>query len=351
MSTESLETLLACALMILLTLTTMANILPILQPINQDAVTAAAIEKNLRITEYLLTYPGDPVDWGQSPSSTLDAFGLAVDTAESHYTLDIDKVTRLSNNHYYTLPYTDAFLALGMTDKPFQIAVTPIFDVTLLLVSQQDNGTYTNYQFAVSTVKSQNPIEAELQVYTLIGDVILNSSRSVVNGGGTVETSISNTLNGTALVIALACIEPRTYSYASLVFSHNTLTEPHSEGNYAALSPLAHELRVDLTQMIDQVRATCFTFDSWVLLDQITDNTSLVRRYTIPVQVKPGPMIFVVTAFNATTFVELFGYPPISFTYGTDFLNQNHLMNSLSYQFVVNIESALYYATIILGEN
>jgi len=233
--------------MITLTLSSMVGVYTIVHPFLQEQQSWNKTQLNQKIAEYLLIEPGSPTNWGSDIDASIINFGLAKFGFTAPYELDIDKVTRLNSENVYNVSYLDALTALGMSDKPFRIEIKPVFDVYVNLTSKKERLLDTVYRFQVTTTKSSLPIAASLSCYAVFSDQVASNSSSTSSlGEGSVEISLLNDGNGTALFIVIAESDPRAVSYAIYPFTHQLNGNPHSSGTYATLNPVDYTLRVDL---------------------------------------------------------------------------------------------------------
>jgi len=354
MPAASIDTLLACSVMICLVLSSMVGVFTAVQPFIKYQTTSYSVEISRRLAEYLLLETGSPTDWGAETNETLTNFGLSKENAASPFELDIDKVTRLNERNRYNLSFLEAFTALGAKDKPFRIIIKPIFNVTVTLSSQTENPSEIIYCFNISTERSNSPVAARLQCYGIIGDyVTINSSSTSTLGEGSVEISLPTDLNGTALLLVFAETKPEILSYGVYSFIHNLDELPNQTGDYATLSPLNYTLRADLTSELNRILyAKAFTYSYWFNLSE-TEGTSTIQYFLIP-KILESPMILVGTGLNSSSsayFAEWVSYPQIPLDFGLDFTGRYHLADVYSSRFLVTINSAIYECKIILGES
>jgi len=351
MPATSIDTLLACLLVVALVLSSMTGVLTVVHPYLQSQSTEYVTDMNLSMAKYLLLETGNPSDWGSDTNASLASFGLAKTNFATPFELDIDKVTRLNQENVYNVSFWDAFTALGAQDKPFKIKIEPVFDVTLNLASQVEGAEETVYYFNVSTEKSNLPLSASLSCYTVLGDYLVETTSSTSSSGeGTVEVSLPNSLNGTALLIVIAKVEPRTMSYATYSFKHNSSVDPYPQGTFVTLSPLNFTLRVDLEYPDEEfLSVKVFTYSYRFDLTK-TDNETNIEYYSIPKLLDASPMILVVTGLNQTTsFAEWVAYPQIPLEFGSDFTGEHDVTEAFAFSFLVTINSALYECEITLG--
>lgn len=349
----SLDTLLACSVMICLVLTSMVGVFTAVQPFIEYQTSSYDMRMSRRLAEYLLLETGSPTDWGAETNGTLISFGLAKENAATPFELDIDKVTRLNEGNVYNLSFLEAFNAFGAKDRPFRIIIKPIFDITVTLVSQTENSTDIVYRFNVSTERSNSPVAAEFQCYAVIGDYVASNSSATSNSGkGSIEVALPTSMNGTALLLVLAEIESEIFSYTVYSFSHNSENSPNQAGSYATLSPLNYTLRADLASASNRILyAKVFTYNYWFNLSQ-SENVSMTQCFTIPEMLDAGPMILVGTGLDTNSseyFAEWVSYPQIPLDFGLDFTGRYHLADAFSSRFLVTINSAVYECKLILG--
>jgi len=354
MPTVSLDTLLASSVMICLVLSSMVGVFTAVQPFLKYQTSGYETETSRRLAEYLLLETGSPTDWGVEVNETLISFGLAKENASTPFELDIDKVTRLNGRNRNNLSFLEAFTALNTKDKPFRIIIKPVFNVTVDLSSQTEGASEITYHFNVSTKRSNLPVAASFKCYAVIGDYVTSNSSSTSNlGEGSTAVSLPKSLNGTALLVIFAKIEPKILSYAVHTFAHNSGSPPNQAGSYATLSPLNYILRADLTSTSNRILyAKIFTYDYSFNLTE-TQNTSTTQYFTIQKILDESPMILVGTGLNASSseyFSEWVSYPQIPLDFGLDFTGRYHLADALSSRFLVTINSATYECKIIFGE-
>ena len=338
--------------MIVLVLSSMSGVLIVVHPYLQNQSSRYKVEVDCRLAEYLLLDPGDPPNWGSGTDTSLMRFGLAKSDFTTPFELDIDKVARLNQENAYHVSLLDVFTALRVQDKPLKVSVRPLLDVTLDLTSQIEEGDETIYHFNIYTKKSNSPIAASLRCYIVLRDYVVNTTSSTSTlGVGTVDVSLPNSLNGTALLIALAKIEPRIVSYGIYPFKHNTGDEPYPPGTFVRLSPLNYMLRVEPLYLTEEISsAKVFTYNYSFSLAKVTNSTG-IEQYSIPELLDISPMVLVVTGFNQSAcFAEWVAHPPIPLDFGSDFSEKHDAMNSISLHFLVSINSALYECEITLGE-
>jgi len=221
------------------------------------------------------------------------------------------------------------------------------------LTSQFEELLETVYHFDMFTKESNLPVSADLRCYAVIADYVAsNSSSTSGSGEGSVEVSLPIGYEGTALLVVIARVEPRTMSYAVYAFKHNSDGDPHPAGTYATLSPLNHTLRADLSSISDRILyGRVFTFSYSFDLTE-TDETLSTQYYSIPRLLEASPMILVATGFDTEAseyFAEWVAYPQIPLDFGSDFTGEYNLADSFSFRFLVTINSAVYECEVALG--
>jgi len=239
---------------------------------------------------------------------------------------------------------------LGTKDRAIRIRIAPIFDVDVDLTSQRVEGDNTVYNFEISTERSNLPVTTTLHCYVILGDYV-DSVTSSIEGEGSLEVEIPNSLNGTALLIAFAQAEPRVISYNVYSFKHNTTNSPNQPGTFIRLSPLNYTLYAELQFTQETISsAKVFTYSYSFDLTMVSDE-SQTKRYTIPQLLEASPMILVITGINQSqSFAEWVAYPQVPIDFGSSFEGENSASNSISCNFVVSINSALYECKITLGD-
>jgi hypothetical protein len=337
--------------MVLLVLSAMAATSKTLYPYINNAVNENLTNRYREVAKYLLLNSGAPSGWGQSSQTVPEAFGLAKANCENAYELDVDKVSRLNSENLYNISYGQVFTVLGMSDVSFRMVIEPIFQVAINLTSTSSVGNATIYQFEISAEKHGVPIEAELKCY-IIGESYLDSTHAHVSNGIThVNVTLSNNINGPALLIALAknTYNSKITSFGAYAFAHGS-AEPKPDGTFLRLSPLDYSVDVSLEYSavnLSNVYALTFDYNS-TLTPTSSGNQSVV--YVLPRLLDASPMIVVATGWNSTAFfAEWTAYPQIPVQIGADFAASTLLSNVFAYTFTVVINSALYECTIWVG--
>ena len=92
-----------------------------------------------KIADLILLSPGNPVNWGNTPSQEPVSFGLAAANSLRAYTLDQYKILRLMQNSTGYISPTRARELLGLSEtSQFSLNITPLMDVEVV-----GNGKFT----------------------------------------------------------------------------------------------------------------------------------------------------------------------------------------------------------------
>ena len=350
MPTISIDTFFACSLMVLLVLSAMASTSKLLYP-HINATDTNTAERYESVSKYLLLNDGTPSNWGQNHQVIPENFGLAKTGSDKPYELDIDKVSRLNNENLYAVSYPQIFTALGMSDVSFRIEVELILEVALNLTATYEEANETSYEFEILTEKQGVPVQAELKFYVVAENYLKTSYACVSSGRTCVNTTISNDIDGPALLVVFArsVSNAKIVSFGAYPFAHNS-TEPKRKGTFLRLSPLSYVLNASLIHPgIDLSDAYALSFNYSSTLAQ-TENNSQSATYNIPRFLDPSPTLIVVTGWNSTSFfTEWTAYPQIPLQTGTNFASSATLSNVFAYTYIVTIDVALYKCTIWLG--
>jgi len=351
MPTISVDTFFACSLMVLLVLSAMTYASKLLYPHINNAVDTNIAERYESVSKYLLLNDGTPSNWGQNYQVVPENFGLAKTGSDNPYELDIDKVSRLNNENLYAVSYPQIFTASEMSDVSFRIEVEPIFEVALNLTATFEGANETSYEFEILTEKQGVPVQVELKFYVVAENYLETSHACISSGRTCVNATISNDVNGPALLVVFArsVSNAKIVSFSAYPFAHNS-TEPKPKDTFLKLSPLNYKLNVSLiypeTNLSD---AYALSFNYSSILTQ-TENSSQSATYNIPHFLDQSPTLIVVTGWNSTSFfTEWTAYPQIPLQTGTNFASSATLSNVLAYTHLVTIDSALYKCTIWLG--
>ena len=249
MPTASIDFTLSASAMILLVMGAIFGVNMVAEPyLVSDTLDEGRYNQ---IARHILLSEGEPADWGVTGNLTY--FGLA--SAGGAYELDIDKVARLHSLNSHSLDYGSIWQALGIEDVSFRIEMEPIFETTLNLDASQSQGGETTYNFSVTTEQDGYPLSTQLTYYVIFGNTTYTTSGTTDStGDGTVQFTLPDSLEGTALLVGFAKEDDGMISYEVLPFSHNNASA-HSSGTFALLSPHNYTLDVDLYENNSLVNA------------------------------------------------------------------------------------------------
>jgi len=331
MTTASIDFTLATIAMIVVTLGAIFGVSMVVAPHLDGSVHG--IERYQQIGRYILQSRGEPAGWGTGGTPT--QLGLAA--GGDPYTLDIDKVTLLNPDHPQSVNYSTLWQALGIDDVSFRISVEPLFNLTLTLTPSQVQGSDTVYDFSATTMRDGFPLPCQVSYYVAVGNSTYSSSGSTTLGGsGTVQFTLPNSLNGTALLIGIARAESSITSFDVLPFAHN-IGQPNQPGAFASLSPLDYTLGVSLTGGAAAWNAVVFSYDYSFNL------TASGSGYLIPRLLAGGPMVVTLTGINGTDrWAEWVAYPQIPLEVGGDMDDDYVVSDVRALEYVVEIEGGLY---------
>lgn len=331
MPTAAIDLFLASSAMILIVVGAVYGVNTVVEPYLGDK--GPPLERYQQIERYMLLSSGEPEDWGAEGAPT--ALGFASNGGA--YELEIDKVTRLNPSNAYALNYSQLWLALGIEDVSFRIRVDTLFNLTLSLASSQLQGGNTTYTFNASTTRRGYPLPADVRYYVAVrGFTDSRTGATEINGSGTVEFSLSNSLNGTALLVGFARVEQSIVSYGVLPFAHNS-APPEPAGSFATLSPLNYTLSVDLAEGAGVVNAAVFSLG--YMFNLTGDGVS----YVIPRLLDASPMVLVLTGLNGSSYwAEWVAYPQVPLVVGAGMSDAYAVSDVASASYLVEVKGALY---------
>ena len=345
MPSSSVDTFLACSVMILLVLSAMVGTSKLMAPYLDDLADRDSVDRFRHLASNLLLTTGSPSNWGQLKGTVPSAFGLARADAVIPYELDLDKVTRLNSGNGYSLAYSDLWQAFGVIDASFQIEIKMLFDLSVQLVSNSTQGNQTIYEFEVRAEKSGMPISANLRSYAVLRDFVNKTEASTSsNGASTVTIGIPNSINGTALLLVFArsAINPQVVSFGVHTFSHNS---PNllPNGTFVNLSPLNYVLNASFAHAaIEVIEAQVFSFSYNFSLTELAQGAQSAE-YAVPCLIDASASVIVVTGSNGSTyFAEWAAYPQVPLQVGADFSESIAGSRVAAYSQIVTIDSALY---------
>ena len=331
MPTASIDLFLASSAMILMVVGAIYGVNLAVEPYLGGH--SANLERYWQIERYMLLSCGEPEDWGVGGSPT--ALGFASNGGA--YELDIDKVTRLNPSNAYALNYSQLWVAFGIEDVSFRIRVDTLFNLTLSLASSQLQGGNTTYTFNASTTRRGYPLPADVRYYVAVRDFTDSSTGTTdIDGFGTVEFSLPNSLNGTALLTGFARVEESVVSYSVLPFAHNS-APPWPAGIFATLSPHNYTLNVDLIEGASVMNAAVFSLG--YMFNLMGDGDS----YEIPRLLDASPMVLIVTGLNGSSYwAEWAAYPQVPLAVGAGMSDANAFSDVASVLYLVEVKGALY---------
>jgi len=348
MPTSSIDTMLACSIMIILASSAIAITSKTLNPYLNELSHKNDVERYQQLAKYLLLSPGTPSNWGSTPEVVPSSFGLALAGSSHLYELDVDKVSRLNSENNYSITYVQILEAFGVRDIALRIEIKPLFGLSVNLVSNHTEGNETTYTFEIVTKRSELPISAHVSCYAISKDYIGNvASSTSPNGNGSVSVTIPNSANGTALLVSFAKVETQIVAFNVYPFSHNSSSTPEPNGTFIRLNPLDYTLNASFSYSGEEVvRAQVFTYNYTFKMTQ-TSGDNQTAEYSIPHLLDASPMIMVITGFNGSkTFAEWVSYPQLPLEMGADLSDLGAAAKIVSLSYIVTINSALYYFTV-----
>lgn len=345
MPASTVDTFLACSIMILLVLSVITGAAKLMSPYLNSFSHRNDALRFQQLGSHILLNPGTPPNWGQRRGVTPSVLGLAKESSVVSYELDIDKISRLNDENAFSITYLELWESLGIKDVAFQIEVKTLFEVSIELLSSETQNSQTIYEFRVVTDKGGIPVPSSLSGYVVIKSFVnKTSSFTSTSGTGTITVGIPNSINGTALllVFAKAKANPRILAFEAYAFSHNS-TSPLPNGTFTRLSPINHVLNVSFTYPnIEIQKAQVFTFNYNFSLSLQAQGVQSVE-YVIPRLLDSSPMIMVLTGYNSSTsFTEWVSYPQLPLSIGADFSQSTAGSKTVSQNHLVTINFALY---------
>jgi hypothetical protein len=345
MPTVSIDTFFACSLIVAVALLATASVagtmqtrITSLQDLNKDDYLKA-------IADQLVTRAGTPEDWGANGSVIPESFGLDNSASPYLYELDIDKITRLSNQSNYALSYFQTSQAAKLENLAFGISISQMLTITTELSGNTTDGGETTYSFTISVSQAQGSINANLHCYAVAEDFLADAYDTTSDAGiGTVSFQIPNTSDGPALLVvfARASFDDRLTAYACYSFAHLS-QEPLPNHTFTGLSPLNYTLNLNPNTAnitVDEAYAFSYAYQS-----NLTSTSS--TTYAIPTFLDKSPTVLVVSGHNDTaSFIEWTAYPDVPLEFGANFANSEK--NAFIY--TVSIKEILYKLTLSLGD-
>jgi len=345
MPASSIDTFLACSIMITLVLAAMVNTSNNLRPSMNEILHTSDAERFQQLALYLLLNKGTPVNWGSLRDVVPSNLGLADSSSSLPYQLNIDKVTRLNSQNIYSLSYSQLWQSFGVSDVSFKVDVKTLFNLSTTLVSTTSEVNETTYQFDVYAEKFGAPVLARLSSYVVVQDYVNNLvSSTSADGHTSISASVPNSKNGTAILLTFAKAEsnPQIEAFNVYPFSHNS-SEPLPNRTFTRQSPLNHVLNVTFTYpSVEVLRTFVLTYKCNFSLIEKSRNAQ-TAEYDIPRLLDSSPMMLVITGFNqSSTFAEWVSYPQVPVEIGAEFEELDTGAKAVSFSHIVGINSALY---------
>jgi len=341
----SIDTFFACTIIVAIALiatafltTTMQTSINSTQDINKDCYLQA-------IADHIVTSPGVPANWGESSGVPQD-FGLASASSTNPYELDMDKITRLNSQNYYSLSYFDMANAAQLSNIAMGIAVSQIMTINIEQTSNVSAGGYVSCYFAVLTSIDSEPTSATLNCYVEANNyltTVTNSTSAIGIGSLTVQIPTGSTGNAMLIVFARASFDDRVTSYAIYNFA-DSAQESAPSNSVLTLTPLNFMLSY-------ATNSTDLAFQNgYVLSYEYQQNLTSqqgTNQYVIPSLADTSPLVIVVSGYsNGDYFQEWTSYPQVPLKVGSSF--ENSEQNVFSY--IVTINGALYKVDLSFGD-
>jgi len=347
----SIDTFFACSLMVLLVLSAMTTTSSLLYPPISNSFGDEAFTRYGEIAKYILLNTGKPVDWGKNSQTVPEDFGLADADAADPYTLDVDKVSRLSGENLHVLSYAQIYTSLKIPDVSLRIEIKPLFETFVNLTATYEGEGETTYEFEVETMRSGVSVPAELRLYVVAENWLQNLGVHSSDGKICLNVTISKDVGGPALLVVLAksrC-NAKIVSFVAYAFAHNS-QNPEAKGSFLKLSPLNHTLTVvpkNVDTTLTDVYALTFNYAS--TLEQTTSQNQSIA-FAIPRFLDSSPAVLVATGWNSTRFfIEWTVYPQIPVAVGVSPSGSVSLADVYAYTFTVAINSVFYRCTVWIG--
>ncbi len=334
MPTASIDFTLAAFTMIFLVMAAIFGVNMVVEPYIEPGDHNR--ERYGQLGRYMLLSQGEPADWG----SDSEPIRLGFASEGVAYELDIDKVTRLNPSNKYAINYLSLWQALGVDDVSFRIEVDTLFDLVLKMTSSQLQGNDTVYNFSAQTTSGGHPLQAQLSYYIALRNSTYSAAGSTDRTGlGSIQFTLPNSQNGTALLVGIAKISGSIVSYDVIPFAHFSGT-PKTAGTYATMNPLNYFMDVDIHHDVSVWKATVYT------VNYAFNLTSNEVNYTIPHLLDTSPMIIVLTGLNSSdSWVEWVAYPQVPLEIGADLSDDYTVSDVVAVTYVVGINGASYRIT------
>ncbi|HTY74957.1 MAG TPA: hypothetical protein VMD05_05250 [Candidatus Nanoarchaeia archaeon] len=346
MPATSIDTFLACTVIITATLIATGFLFSSMQT---SINNTKDINKNSylqSIAEQIITNPGSPTDWGASNLVPTD-FGLARSTSNS-YELDIDKVSRLNSQNYFSLQYADMLKASKLNNVALGISASQVMSIIIQQTSDDNLKTTNSFNFTVSTNINSEPTNANLTAYVFANNVLENITADIQN----TEVGVNNFAvqiptnaedNAMLVVFARASFDSRITSYG--VYSFLSAAQEIAPSNDTlVLTPINYTLSI-MTNLSDLTiqNGYILSFDHQQTLS-LPENGS---QCLIPKLIDQSPYVIILNGVNNGTYVQTWtAYPQIPLNAGSSFSGSEQ--NVFSY--TVTINDVLYKVEISFGD-
>lgn len=353
MPTVTLDTFLACSLMLILALSAMLSVPKIVQSHIDGLQGQEKTGYYLQLIRNILLRAGDPIDWGSHPEVAPTIFGLAEAGTRSalFFDLDIDKVTRLNPENEHAINYAQIFTAIGVRDVSWEIVVKPLFEISVSLASTEQLTGGTRYTFTFLSQRAGQPVACDMSCFVFAADFTEKKTASTDSDGkGVLVAELPFTVNGTAALVTIAksAVNPSIVSYNVHVFSHNAPALP-ANASLTRLSPLNYSLTVEHGQAdVEIAGAWCFSFDYNFSLNKISEDAQ-ETVYEIPRLADSGPILLLVACSNAScNSLEWVSYPQVPLQIGSEPQNSSIAVAG-SFTDLVAVRDAIYECIITVS--
>ncbi len=295
------------------------------------------------IADHIITYAGNPTDWGAGISVPAD-FGLARYPSACANKLDIDKISRLNRQNNHVLSYIDLVDSAKLNNMSLAISVKQVMDFSVERSNAYviDGVSYTELSYKAS-INSQ-PISARLNCYVVADNYLYNVSAVIPSSGSyTLTVHVPTSKIDAAFVVAFArsTLDDRITSYA--VYNMADATQESSPTSTAlSLSPQNYSLNFTEFSGVSVESVYALTYSYYTNVTDIPDSDC-----TIPQFVDNSPIVLVACGNNNSAYLqEWTSYPQVPLKAGSAFTNSARNI----YNYLVTVEGVLYRAEISLGD-
>jgi len=338
-----LDTFFACTIIVVAALiataflgTTLQARIDSTQDVNKDSYLKA-------IADRIVASAGDPLDWGSSGVVPSD-FGLASNPPAGTYSLDIDKVSRLSSLNNDALSYVELVNAAKLNSLAVGLTISQTMTISLTQTNNYTIGDQTYISFTVSTAIDSKPTPSNLCCYVVADSYQYNVSATTGDSGTyglTVHFPSVSADEALLVVFARAPFDMRITSYAT--YNLATSTQETVPANDAlALSPLNYELSYNVSSGVSLQNIYVLSYSYQQTLTSIQSSPC-----RIPALLDHSPIVLVATGqISGQPLEEWTSYPQVPLTAGSSFANSER--NVFSY--MVTINGVLYKLDVTLGD-